>query len=64
MTEKEYNKEVQVKHVIKKLCVGRTEARLKWKIQVDHVLNNNPYEPSKAKLDMAEAVLYGDLLES
>ena len=64
VTEKEYKKDGQVKQVIKKLCSGNAEAYLKWKIQLDHVIKNRPCESSKAKLDMAEAMLYGDLLES
>ena len=64
VTEKEYKKEGQVKQVIKKLCSGSAEAYLKWKIQVYHVLKNRPCESPKDKLDVAEAMLYGDLLES
>ena len=38
------------------------ETYLKWKIQPDH--ENRPYESVKAKLDMVEAMLFGELLES
>ena len=64
VTEKEYKKEGQVKHVVKKLCSGNTEDYLMWKKQLDHILKNDPCESPKAKLDMAEAMLFGDLLES
>ena len=64
VTEETYKNEGQVKQVLKKFCSGNAEAYLKWKNQLDHVLNNRPCESSKAKLDMAEAMLYGDLLES
>lgn len=45
VTEKEYKKEGQVKHVVKKLCSRSAGVYLKWKIQVDHVLKNRPCEP-------------------
>ena len=64
MTEKEYKKEGQVKQAIKKYCQGTAEAYLKWKIQLDHVLKNRPCESSKAKFDMSEVMLYGDLSKS
>ena len=62
--EKSYVKEGQVKQTVKKLCAGTAESYLKWKRQLDEVCKNKPCESSKAKLDMAEAMLYGDLLES
>ena len=62
--EKEYKKEGQVKHVVKKLCSGNAEGYLKWKEQLNHVLNNRPCKSPKAELDIAEAMLFGDLLES
>ena len=49
--------------MFKKLCSGNTEAYLKSKNRLDHVLKNIPCEFTKAKLDMVEAMLYGDLLE-
>ena len=64
VTEKEYKKEGQVKHVVKKLCSGNAEGYLKWKEQLKHVLRNRPCESPKAKIDMTEAMLFGDLLES
>ena len=62
-TEKDYKKESHVKHTVKKFCSGSAEVYLKWKIQLDHVLKTRPCEFPNAKLDMAEAMLYGDLLE-
>ena len=62
--EKSYVKEGQVKQTVKKLCAGTAESYLKWKRQLDEVCKNKPCESPKAKLDMAEAMLYGDLLES
>ena len=64
VTEKEYNKEVQVKQLVKKLCSGNVKAYLKWKIQLDHVLKNYPCKSAKSKLYIAEVMLFGDLLES
>ena len=64
MIEKEYRKEVQVKQVVKKVCSGIIEAFLKWKRYLDQVIKSNPYKSPKAKLDMAEAMLYGNLVES
>ena len=57
-------KEGEVKQTVKKLCAGTAESYLKWKRQLDEVCKNKPCESPKAKLDMAEAMLYGDLLES
>ena len=62
--EKSYVKERQVKQIVKQLCAGTAESYLKWKWQLDEVIKNKPYESPKAKLDMAEAILYDDLLES
>ena len=64
VAENEYKKEGQVKHVIKELFSGNTEGYLNWKHYLDHVLNIRPYESSKAKVDMAEAMMFGDQLES
>ena len=64
MTEKEYKKEAQAKQTIKKVCSKNDETYLKWKMQLDHVLKDCPYESPKAKLDMAEAIVNGNLLES
>ena len=64
MTEREYIIEGQVKQVIRRLCSLSAEAYLKWKTQLDHVLKKLPCRSPKAKLDMTEAILYGDLLES
>ena len=49
--------------MIKKLSSGKAEAYFKWKIQLYHVLKNRPCESGKDKLDMAKAMLDGDLLE-
>ena len=57
-------KKRQVKQIVKQLCAGTAESYLKWKWQLDEVIKNKPYESPKAKLDMAEAMLHGDLLES
>ena len=64
VTEKEYEKEGQVKQVVKKLYSENADAYLKWENQLDHILKNRPCKSTKAKLDMAEAMLYADLLES
>ena len=64
VTEKEFKNQSQVKQVIKKLLSGSAEAYLQWKMQLDHVLKHCPCESGKEKLDMAEAMLDGDLLES
>ena len=53
-----------MKQVVKKLFSENAEAYIKWKNQFDHVLKNRPCESTKAELDMAEAMLFGDLLES
>ena len=42
--EKEYKKDGQVKHVLKKLCSENIESYPKWKHQLDHVLKNRPCE--------------------
>ena len=47
-----------MKYAVNKLCHGDAEAYLKWEMQLDHLLNNRPYESPKAKLDMIEAMLY------
>ena len=62
VTEKEYKQEVQVTHIVKKLYSGNTEAYFKWNMNLHHVLKKHPCESPKAKLDMVEAILYGDLL--
>ena len=62
--EKSYVKKGQVKQVVKKLYSESAESYLKWKRQLDHVIKSKPYESPKTKLDMAEAMLYGDLLEN
>ena len=53
-----------MKHVVKKICSGNVEAYLKWKNQLDHVLKNRPCKSPKAKLNIAEAIPFGDLLKS
>ena len=53
-----------MKQVVKKLYSGNADAYLKWENQLDHVLKNRPCKSTKAKLDMVEAIIYGDLLES
>ena len=53
-----------MKQVIKKLCQGNAESYLKWKIQLGHVLKNRLFESFNDKLNMVEAMLDGDLLES
>ena len=50
--------------MIKKILSGSAEAYLKWKMQLDHVLKNRPCESGKVRLDMAEAMLDRDLLDS
>ena len=64
MIENEYKKEGQVKQFVKKLWSGNADAYLKWKMQLDHAFKNLPYESDKAKIDMEETMLDGDLLES
>ena len=53
-----------MKQVAKKLCSDTVESYLKWKRQLVHIDKSKPCESPKAKLDMAEAMYYGDLLES
>ena len=53
-----------MKQVIEKLYLCYTEIYLKWKMQLDHVLKKRPCESGKEKLDMAEEMLDGGLLES
>ena len=53
-----------MKQTVKKLCAGTADSYLRWKRQLDDVIKNKPCKSSKVKLDMAEAMLYGDLLES
>ena len=48
--------------MVKKLCSGNAETYPKWKMQLDHAVKSDPCK-SKSKLNMAEAMLYGDLLE-
>ena len=62
--EKTYVKEGQVKQTVKKICSGTAESYINQKRQVDEMFKNKPYESPEAKLDMAESMLYGDLLES
>ena len=57
-------KEGQVKQTVKKLCAGKSESYLKWKMQLDDIIKSKPCESPKAKLDMAQTMLYGDLMES
>ena len=53
-----------MKQVVKKLCSRTAESYLKWKRQLDHVIKSKPCESLKDNLDMTEAMMYGDLLES
>ena len=62
--EKSYVKERQVEQVVKKFCSWTVEIDIKWKRNLDHVIKLKPCTSPKAKLDMAEAMLYGNLLES
>ena len=64
MKEKTYVKESQIKQVVKKVCSGTAESYLKWKRQLDHMIKSKPCKSPISKFDMAEAILYGDLLES
>ena len=64
MTEKEYKKEGQVKQVVEKLYQGDTEAYIKWKMKLGHVLKNRPCESPKANLNMVKAMLDRDIMES
>ena len=49
---------------LRETTTGNAEGYLKWKEQLNHVLKNRSCEPPKAKLDMSEVMLFGDLLES
>ena len=50
-------------YTVKNLCAGIAESYLRWKWELDEVIKNKPCEYPKTKLDMAEIILYGDLLE-
>ena len=52
-----------MRHVLKKIYSGNVESYIKWKNQLDHVLKNSYCASSKDKLDMAESMLFGKLLE-
>ena len=64
VTEKTYVKKGQVKQTVKKLCFGSTEAYLKWKRQLNHIIKSKLCKPSNVNLDMAETMFYGDFIES
>ena len=52
-----------MKKIVKNLCSVNADVYLQWKMQLDHVLKNRTYERSKAKFDIVEEILDGDLLE-
>ena len=64
ITEKEVTKEGQVCQTIKKLCTGDAEAYIKWHKQLDQVITGKPCDTNKAKFEIVEMMLYGDLSDT
>ena len=54
-------KESQVCQSVKKLCTGDAEAYIKWHNQLDQVITGKPCDTNKAKFEIVEIMLYGDL---
>ena len=64
VTEKEYSKEGQVCQSVKKLCTGDAESYIKWHKQLDQVVKGKPCDTNKAKFEIVEMMLYGDLKDT
>ena len=53
-----------IRQTIKKLCTGDAEAYIRWHKQLDQVITSKPCDTNRAKFDLVDMMLYGDLKDT